>query len=227
MNIEISKEFRASLIPYPKETLEPLHLQEETFRFLTETGLPLRGGCEITPNAPLTFYETPYIKQHAHLQNTFLDIASMDAMGVITIDVKNGAVFQVQTDESEKHIWGEAREIPRPMNYSIRHFVDCLGLWLSFWPQFREEVKRQLELDPAFSLFEHEELYKPILEKLREGKAERSRSKNHVPTAVLLAQNVRTGYCIGGSTVSVFGRRLQCRNRGNKPSLLMPGVDYG
>ena len=54
------------------------------------------------------------------------------------------------------------------MNYSIRHFVDCLGLWLSFYPQLREEVKRQLEIDPTFSLFEHEELYEPILKKLKE-----------------------------------------------------------
>ena len=92
----------------------------------------------------------------------------MDTMGLITVDVKNGAVFQIQMDESEKHLWGEIREIPRTMNYSIQHFVDCLGLWLSFYPQLREEVKRQLEIDPAFSLFEHEELYEPILKKLRE-----------------------------------------------------------
>ena len=168
MNIEITEKYKASLIPFPKETLEPLKLPTEIFEFLTETGLPLHAGYEITPNASLTFLDMPYIKKHAHLQNTFLDIASMDAMGLITVDVKNGAVFQVQMDESEKHLWGEIREIPRPMNYSIRHFVDCLGLWLSFYPQLREEVKRQLETDATFSLFEHEELYEPILKKLKE-----------------------------------------------------------
>ncbi len=168
MNIEISKEYKASLIPFPKETLEPFNLPAETFKFLTEVGLPLHANYEITPNAPLTFFEVPYVKKHGHLQNTFLDIASMDAMGLITLDVKNGAVFQIQMDESEKHLWGEIREIPRPMNYSIRHFVDCLGLWMSFYPQLREEIKRQLEIDATFSLFEHEELYKPILKKLRE-----------------------------------------------------------
>ena len=168
MNIEISKEYKSSLIPLSKEMLEPFNLPTETFKFLTEVGLPLHASYEITPNAPLTFFEVPYIKKHAHLQNTFLDIASMDAMGLITVDVKNGAVFQVQMDESEKHLCGEIREIPRPMNYSIRHFVDCLGLWLSFYPQLREEVKRQLETDATFSLFEHEELYEPILKKLKE-----------------------------------------------------------
>ena len=168
MNIEITEEYKASLVPFPKETLEPLKLPTETFVFLTETGLPLHAGYEITPNASLTFLDMPYIKKHAHLQNTFLDIASMDTMGLITVDVKNGAVFQIQMDESEKHLWGEIIEIPRPMNYSIQHFVDCLGLWLSFSPQLREEVKRQLEIDPTFSLFEHEELYEPILKKLKE-----------------------------------------------------------
>lgn len=168
MNIEISKEYKASLMPFPKEILEPLNLPADIFKFLTEVGLPLHASYEITPNAPLTFFEVPTIKKHAHLQNTFLDIASMDTMGLITVDVKNGAVFQIQMDESEKHLWGEIIEIPRPMNYSIQHFVDCLGLWLSFYPQLREEVKRQLEIDPTFSLFEHEELYEPILKKLRE-----------------------------------------------------------
>lgn len=168
MNIEISKEYKASLIPFSKEMLEPLNLPTETFKFLTEVGLPIHASYEITPNAPLTFFEVPYVKKHAHLQNTFLDIASMDTMGLITVDVKNGAVFQIQMNESEKHLWGEVIEIPSPMNYSIRHFVDCLGLWLSFYPQLREEVKRQLEIDATFSLFEHEELYKPILKKLKE-----------------------------------------------------------
>ena len=92
----------------------------------------------------------------------------MDAMGMIALDVKNGAVFQIQIDESEKYLWGEIKEIPRPMNNSIQHFVDCFGLWMSFYPQLREEVKRQLEIDATFSLFEHEELYQPILKKLRE-----------------------------------------------------------
>ena len=166
MNMEISKEYKESLIPFSKETLEPLNLPTETFEFLTEVGLPLHSGYAITPNAPLTFFELPYVKKHSHLQNTYLYIASMDMMGLVAVDLKNQAVFQMQ--ESEKNQWGESQEIPRPMNYSVRHFVECLGLWLSFYPQLREEVKSQLEIDATFSLFEHEELYKPILKKLRE-----------------------------------------------------------
>ena len=177
MNIEISQEYKASLIPFSKETLEPFNLPAETFQFLTEVGLPLHASCEITPNAPLTFFEVPYIKKHRYLQNTFLYIASMDAMGLIALDVKNGAVFQIQIDESEKHLWGEIKEIPLSMNNSIRHFVDCLGLWMSFYPQLREEVKRQLEIDETFSLFFFEELYQPILKKLREVDPETMRER--------------------------------------------------
>lgn len=89
MNIEITEKYKASLIPFPKETLKPLKLPTEIFEFLTETGLPLHAGYEITPNAPLTFFDMPYIKKHAHLQNTFLDIASMDMMGELTIEYEN------------------------------------------------------------------------------------------------------------------------------------------
>ncbi len=71
MNIEISKEYKASLIPFSKETLEPFNLPTETFKFLIEVGLPLHASYEITPNAPLTFFEVPYIKKHRYLQNTF------------------------------------------------------------------------------------------------------------------------------------------------------------
>ena len=44
MAIEISKEYKASLVPLPKETLEQLNLPRETFEFLTEVGRPLHAG---------------------------------------------------------------------------------------------------------------------------------------------------------------------------------------
>ena len=47
MTIEITEEYKASLIPFPKEALEPLKLPTEIFEFLTETGLPLHAGYEI------------------------------------------------------------------------------------------------------------------------------------------------------------------------------------
>ncbi|HBI61498.1 MAG TPA: hypothetical protein DDY31_09840, partial [Lachnospiraceae bacterium] len=110
MTIEISKEYKASLVPFPKETLEALDLPKETFEFLTEVGLPPHAGYEITPNAPLTFFDMPNIKKHAHLQNTFLDIASMDMMGELTIDMKTQEVYQIQKGRADS--WGNSVEIP-------------------------------------------------------------------------------------------------------------------
>lgn len=70
------------------------------------------------------------------------------------------------------------------MNDSIRQFVDCLGLWMSFYPQFREEIAAKLEADPGFSLFRHKKMYEPILKKLKETDPRSMREK------ILLAQNV-------------------------------------
>ena len=146
--------------------MKDINIPEEPHRFLAETGLPLHTRYEITPNATVTFFGKPYVKKHAHLQNTFLYFASMDAMGLVAMEVKNLPVFQMQI--GEKDPWGEVPEIPVPMNDGIRQFVDCLGLWLSFYPQLRAEAARRLEIDPTFSLFDHEELYKPIVAKLKE-----------------------------------------------------------
>lgn len=166
MNIEITQGYKSSLTPFSKEQLEPLNLPKETLEFLTRIGLPLRSDYEITPNIPLTFFAQPYVKKHSHFQNTYLYIASMDMMGLIAVDVKEQAVYQML--HSEKDSWGNIEEIPVLMNDSIHQFVDCFGLWLSFYPQLRAEINRQLEADPTFYLFDHEELYKSILKKLKE-----------------------------------------------------------
>lgn len=164
MTIEISKEYRASLIPFPKETLEPLNLPRETFEFLTEVGLPLHAGYEITPNAPLTFLSTPVIKQYPYLQHKYLQICSLDMMGELAINLYFQSVHQIQIINEN----GYETSMFYLVNDSVSQFIDCLGLWLSFYQPFRDEVARKLAVDPAFSLFEHEEMYEPILKKLKE-----------------------------------------------------------
>ena len=173
MNIEITKKYKASLIPFPKETLEPLKLPTEIFEFLTETGLPLHAGYEITPNAPLTFLNTPAIKQYPYLQRKYLQIGSLDVMGELAINLYSQSVHQIQIVNDN----GYDVAILYLMNYSLSQFIDCLGLWLSFYPQFRDEIARNLAVDPEFSLFEHEEMYKPILEKLKEVDSKSMRQK--------------------------------------------------
>ena len=87
MNIKITEEYKASLVPFPKETLEPLKLPTETFVFLTETGLPLHAGYEITSNAPITFLSMPTIKKYPYLQHPYLQIGSLDVMGELAINL--------------------------------------------------------------------------------------------------------------------------------------------
>ena len=164
MNIEIIEEYKASLIPFPKETLEPLKLPTETFDFLTETGPPLHAGYEITPNAPLTFLSTPEIKQYPYLQHKYLHIGSLDMMGELAINLYYQSVHQIQIVNEN----GYETSLFYLVNYSVNQFIDCLGLWLSFYQPFRDEVARNLAADPKFSLFEHKEMYKPILKKLKE-----------------------------------------------------------
>lgn len=164
MNIEISKEYRESLIPLLESILEPLSVPKETFEFLKEVGLPVDSHYEITPNAPLTFLNCPVRKKYPYLQHTYLQIASFDVMGEVAVDLHFGSVHQVQIIND----CGYDLAVPNLMNNSIWQFVDCLGLWLSFYPQFREEITARLEADPGFSLFKHKEMFEPIRKKLKE-----------------------------------------------------------
>lgn len=98
MNIEITEEYKASLVPFPKETLEPLKLPTETFVFLTETGLPLHAGYEITPNAPITFLSMPTIKKYPYLQHPYPNRGRKDRVRPLAV------VFLKNTDNREEII---------------------------------------------------------------------------------------------------------------------------
>lgn len=164
MEIGISREYRDSLAPFEKGGLEALGLPVEIIGFLTETGLPASDGLEITPNAQITFLKRPVIKRYPYLRHDYLQIASLGVMGELAVSLKFQSVQQIQvTDDC-----GYELSVIYFVNDSLRQFVDCLGLWLDFYPQLRAEVGRQLEADPAFSLFDHGELYKPVLERLKE-----------------------------------------------------------
>jgi len=164
MDIEITKQYKDSLIPFSRELLEPLDLPQETLRFLTETGLPIGSKYEITPNAPLTFSSRPVVKQYPHFQHKYLQIASLGEMGELSIDLHFQSLHQIQITED----CGYELAISYLVNDSVGQFVDCLGAWLSFYPQLREEVGKQLEVDPAFRLFDHEEMYQPIMKRFKE-----------------------------------------------------------
>ena len=162
MQIEITREYKASLTPFSRELLEPLSLPKETFDFLSNVGLPL-PELELNANAAFTFLDPPVLKRYPFLQHTYLQIASLDVMGEVAIDLHDQSVHQIQVINERGHDF----VMRTLMNYSISQFVDCLGLWRSFYPQFREEIAARLAVEPDFSLFEHKELYDPILKKLR------------------------------------------------------------
>lgn len=122
MNIEITEKYKASLIPYPKETLEPLKLPTEIFEFLTETGLPIHAGYEITPNAPITFLSMPTIKKYPYLQHQYLQIGSLDVMGELAINLTFQSVYQIQIVNDN----GYDMAILYLMNYTL---VSLLIAW--------------------------------------------------------------------------------------------------
>ena len=73
-----------------------LKLPTEIFEFLTETGLPIHAGYEITPNAPITFLSMPTIKKYPYLQHLYLQIGSLDVMGELAINLTFQSVYQIQ-----------------------------------------------------------------------------------------------------------------------------------
>lgn len=164
MPIAITQEYMTSLVPLPMEILQPLNLPKETFEFLYNVGLPLHSNYAITPNIPLTFLHYPVTKKYPYLQHTYLHIASLDVVGELAINLHFQSVQQIQITND----CGYKLAILNLVNNSIEQFINCLGLWLSFYPRFRQEISKKLKSDPKFNLFEHEEIYKPILEKLKE-----------------------------------------------------------
>ena len=96
--------------------------------------------------------------------SVIMQIASLDVMGEVAIDLHDQSVHQIQVINERGHDF----VMKSLMNYSVSQFADCLGLWRSFYPQFRKEIAARLAVEQDFSLFEHEELYDPILKKLRE-----------------------------------------------------------
>lgn len=173
MHVESTPEYQASLTPFPADALDPLGLPDEVREFLAVTGLPQGIPCEITPNAPLTFLRQPVVKHYRYLKHTYLQFASFEVMGELAVDLHFQSVHQIQLTDGGGYF-------PSLVNSGLSQFVDCLGAWQSFYPQFRAEIARRLDADPAFSLYRlrHAHLYDPILTRLREIDPKALRQKN-------------------------------------------------
>lgn len=151
-----SQAFRNSLVIYTDATFERLRLPKPIQKQLKETGLPLHSSFCVFDDNPITFYQEPQIRCYALIQNTYLEIAEMAWVGKIAIDLASGYVWQIF----------EKRFQASFMNSSIAQYVECLGAWLQFYPQFQEYICEQLKANPSFSLFDDASIYVPIRDKI-------------------------------------------------------------
>ncbi len=156
----ILRHYEDSLIPYPKETLEPLGLPQEVFDFLTQTGLPVHSCYEINANAPVVFLAQPEVKTYFHWRGRYLHFADLDVMGelAVSLDAKEHEVTQ----------FVNKRTAPSHVNSSLGQFVRCFGAWQALYPQYLDAVRQAMQEDPDFCIFDHRELYGPWLDQLRE-----------------------------------------------------------
>ncbi len=158
INFIPSEHYKNSLKPLSKERLIPYNLPSDILDFLTQTGLPVDTSFEFNANISITFCEFPSIKKYPYLQHDYLYFASMEEMGELSIDLHSKDVFQY-VDKYMPHSL---------VNSSIEKFIECLGMWLTFYPQFQNYMEEMYEKNPYFSLFENDEILKLMRNKIKE-----------------------------------------------------------
>ena len=157
IDIVLSEDYKKSLKPLNEELLLPYHLPSDVLHSLTHIGLPLNMSFEFNANISITFCEFPSIKRYLYLQHDYLFFASMEEMGELSIDLHTKDVFQY-VDQYMPHSM---------VNSSIGKFIECLGLWLSFYPQLQDYMEEMYERNPCFSLFENDTILKLIQDKIK------------------------------------------------------------
>ena len=161
ISIEIlqpSRAFRNSLDKYHESVLSGLGIPKGLVRQLGKTGLPLHSQYFVFEENPIHFYPSPQFRRYALIPGDYLEIAAMEWVGKIAVEIGNGLVWQVFEREFRVSF----------MNSSLSQYIECLGVWLQFYPQFQEYVRDMLAADSQFSLYENPEVYDPVREKLKE-----------------------------------------------------------
>ena len=153
-----SQDFRNSLTIYSDSTFVSLKLPQNLQEQLKKAGLPLNSSFCVFDDNPITFYQEPQVRRYALIRGTYLEIAEMAWVGKIAIDIASGYVWQIFERQFKTSF----------MNSSIAQYVECLGAWLQFYPQFLKYIRGRLEDDPQFSLFDDPSIYVPISKKLAE-----------------------------------------------------------
>lgn len=158
MDIVMSENYKTWLKPLNEELLLSYNLSSDILDFLINIGLPLNRSFEFNANISITFCEFPTIKKYPYLQHDYLYFASMEEMGELSIDLHSKSVFKY-VDKYMPHSL---------VNSSIGKFIECLGLWLAFYPQLQDYVQEMYKKNPCFSLFENDEILKIIRNKIKE-----------------------------------------------------------
>ena len=147
-----SEKYKNSLKPLDKELLISYNLPSDILNFLTQIGLPVNTSFAFNENISITFCDFPSIKRYPDFQHDYLYFASMEEMGELSIDLQSKEVFQY-VDECMPH---------RLVNSSIEKFIECLGMWLTFYPQLQEYMEEMYKKNSYFSLFENDTVLRPI-----------------------------------------------------------------
>lgn len=156
--IALSEDYKKLWKPLNEELLLPYNLPSDVLDSLTHIGLPLNTSFEFNANISITFCEFPTVKRYPYHQHDYLFFASMEEMGELSIDLHSKGVFQY-VDTS----------LPRSLvNTSLEKFMECLGLWLSFYPQLQNYMREMYQENPCFSLFENGKILKLMQDKIKE-----------------------------------------------------------
>ena len=158
MDIVISDNYKNSLKPLNKELLISYNFPSDILEFLTNTGLPLNKSFEFNTNISITFCDFPVIKKYPYHQHDYLYFASMEEMGELSIDLHTKGVFQYVSQSMPHSL----------VNSSIDKFIECLGLWLSFYPKLQHYVEEMYKKDMCFSLFENDDILNIMRNKIKE-----------------------------------------------------------
>ncbi len=153
-----SQEFKNQLTIYTDATFENLKLPNDLQECLKRIGLPLNSSLCVFEENPITFYREPQLCRYALIKGTYLEIAEMAWVGKIAIDIASGHVWQIFEKRFEASF----------MNSSIAQYIECLGAWLQFYPQFQKYLSDEQKTNPQFSLYDDSSVYVPISKKLSE-----------------------------------------------------------
>lgn len=100
--IEPTKEFISSLVPYPKEMVEPLPIPRETKTFLTTTGLPIHSKYYFWAGDLFVFYEQlKTINFCSCGKDNFLVFGELEGYNhptYVAVNVNRGGVYSLHRD---------------------------------------------------------------------------------------------------------------------------------